>query len=506
MIKSKRIASNTLVLFARMFIITVINLYAVRLLIDGLGSKEDYGIYMAVAGVVLTSQFLISVLAVSVQRFYSFSIGEKKYDNLPEIFSASLNIVIIFSILIFFFFETVGHWFLMNYMIFPENRIDTVEWIFQFSILSLIFSFLQVPYSAAIFANEDIGYYAIISSIDCLMKLTAAFFVGKIDFDGLKFYGCCISLITFIVLLIYVLVARSHYQECNYRKVTKKNIYKQLLSFSGWTMYGTISAVVMIQGSSIMLNLFFGPLANAAYGIANRVYDGINSLTNSIQLAFRPSMIKAYAEKKSLYLDNLFYVNNKFLLFILISISLPLLVEMQTILDLWLHSVSEETVLFTRLFIIYSIILSLHNPITTIVQSTGKIRNYFLFVESLTILCVPLSWFLFERNFESYAVFVSMIFVGFCAHIVRLVCLSKICKDFSISKYLLKFIIPGFLVLLLAVIIALIIHFSIDNYLLRFMVSLLVVPLSTLITAYFFGISSFERQVFHIILHNFIKK
>ena len=503
--KSGRIATNTLVLFVRMFLIIVINLYAVRVVLQNLG-ETDYGVFNTIAGVVLTSTFLSHTLALSVQRFYSYAIGKQEGAYLREIFSASLLIVILLSLLILILFESVGIWFVDTQLIIPADRLPAARWIFQFALFSFILTLLQIPFIAAVFAHEDMGFYALISTIDCILRLLVAWLIGLTAADHLILYGGGLLGIAFLVFLSYVFIACRRYTECRFKKVKQKEVYKELLSFSGWTMYGNISGMAMIQGSTILLNVFFGPLANAAFAIANQIYNALGSLSNTVVLAFRPAMIKSYAEQKFDYLDGLFYVHNKALLYLQIAVCLPLVCEMPTILHWWLGDFSQEMVVFSRLFVVYVVGLVMNNPISTIIQATGHVKYYSLTVESITILSLPVAWLFFRLGYPSFTLFVVMIVICILAHLVRLICLHHYYPSFSYRQYIFTLIVPATICVLLSLLAVIPLHRSISSDVLRF---LSVVAVSTVVIslcAYFIGLNRDERSSVTRFVKHYIRR
>lgn len=491
--RSKRIASNTLVLFARMLIITCVNLYSVRWVLNGLGTI-DYGIFNAVAGVVTASSCISSVLALSTQRFYSYAMGQGNHEQLKEIFTVSLQIVAILSAIIIIIFELLGPWFVSAQLTIPAERLGAASWVLQFSLFSFIFTLLQIPFIGAIFSNENMGIYAIASTLDCIVKLFIAYMIGKTNADNLIFYGAAMMSEAFLLMVFYMLVAYHKYPECKYQKVKDKTLYKQLFAFSGWTFYGTISSMGMTQGSIVLLNIFFGPIINAAFNIANQIYNAINTLANTINIAIRPSMIKTYSSHNEVYLNKLFIIANKALLYLLIMFSIPLIFELEGILQLWLGNYTPEMVLFSRLYIIFTIILCLHNPITTIIQATGNIKKYILYVESLTILNVPICWIIFKMGMPSYLIFVIMISLGILAHIMRLIILNKANVGFKYKSYIFHFLLPGIAVILINSIIAYILHSHINNSMIRICTTFAVSPLFIIISTYFLGMNKTERE------------
>ena len=403
----KRITSNALVLFVRMLIVTIINLYSVRFVIKGLGG-EDYGIFNAVVGVVMTCSCVFPVLAISVQRFYSYAMGEGAWGRLREIFSASVNIIVFSLVVIIVLLETIGLFFIREKLQIPVERMEEAELIFHLAMVTFSFSYLQIPYTAALFAHENFGIYAGVSCLDCVLKFVVALFIGKVCFSGLTTYAVGLSVVSLCTWLCYV-VACSKYSECRYYMVRNHGIYKDLLSFSGWTMYGSFAGVGMIQGNNILLNVFFGPLANAAFGVAVNIYNAFTSLSNTVALPFRPQMIKSYAAGNFEYLRSLFFANNKFIIYLLSCIAIPLVFEMPMILDLWISKAFTEMSVFSSLFIVYAVLLSLHNPITILIQASGRIRTYHLVAESIMILCLPVTWVLFRMGMPAYVAFISMI-------------------------------------------------------------------------------------------------
>ncbi|WP_206081659.1 lipopolysaccharide biosynthesis protein [Hallella mizrahii] len=504
--KTKKIASNTIILFIRMMAIMVINLYAVRVVLNGLG-QEDYGIFNAIAGVVLTSTFISSSLAIAIQRFYSFALGQHQSDRLQSIFSASINIVVVLAVIIIVVFETAGIWFIEHRMTIPLYRMDAVHWLFQMALFTFTLSFLQIPFTASIFANEDMGYYAGISFLECIGRLLVALLIASAPLDRLMFYSSGLLLVALLTFSSYGALAIYKYGYCRYNKIKDKGIYKQLLSFSGWTIYGTFTGVGLIQGHAILLNMFFGPLANAAFSIANQAYNAFNTLSNSIVLAFRPAMIKAYSGEDKSYLDTLFQISNKFILYLLIAVSIPFICETREILYLWLgrHNTTELTVLMTRLFAVYCVCQTIHNPITIIIQATGKIKYYYSCVESVTVLAIPVSWLLFHLRFPVFFGFVSIIAFCIFAHGLRLAFLKHYYSSFNLCHYIMQFILPATIVAAAVLFITRyareLFHAESAGYLLQiFLVFATSVP-STLVLTYLLGLTHTEKQE----LRNYVK-
>lgn len=492
-IRSGRIASNTMLLFLRMLVVTVINLYAVRLVLSGLG-KVDYGIFNAVAGVVTSTAFISGVLALSVQRFYSYALGKGDGESSADIFSVSCNMIIVLSAVILLLFETVGLWFVCNYLTIPPGRMHATLLLYQLSLFSFVVSLFSIPYTAAVFAHEDMGIYAAISTADCALKLILAFLLGHCLIDRLEFYGGGLLAVSIAVLASYAIISRRRYRECRYGRVVNKGLYRKMTSFGGWTMLGSLSSTGMMQGNTILINVFFGPVANAAFAISQQINVAFNSLCSNAVIPLRPSMIKAYSAGEYGYLDRLFSAANKFLLYTLVAVALPLAAEMPFVLHAWLGHADAETVVFCRLIIVFTVAMSMQNPITVIIHASGHVREYHLPVECVTLMCVPITWGLYMAGLPVESVFWSMIGVCVAAHCVRLACLKRFYSRFSVSQYAMGLLLPGAVISAAAAGLAILIQRHMAGGIAEFIAVIIAIPVFTLALAYCFGLNAGERR------------
>ena len=268
--KSTRVAKNTILLYIRMMVVMLINLYTVRLVLNALG-VEDYGVYNVIAGVIIMLQSVSSVLSTATQRFYSYSIGENRPEYLKNIFSASINIYVLFSFLVIVLGETIGLWFVNTQLVIPTERMIAANYVYQFSIFSFVCTIIQVPYSAVTIAHEDMGIFAVISTLEAVLKLMFAWLLFIIPFDKLIFYGAFLFLIPVLSLILYMVIGHGKYAECHYQKKIERSLYKKMLSFSGWTLFSSLAGTGINQVNTILVNIFFGPVVNAARAIALQI-------------------------------------------------------------------------------------------------------------------------------------------------------------------------------------------------------------------------------------------
>ena len=495
-----RIATNSILLYLRMVFVMLLNLISVRLVLKGLG-VNDYGINDVVAGIITTLSSLTNVLSTATQRYYSISIGKGDFHRINQIFSSSLKIYIIFSFIVFILGESIGLWLIIHKLNIPLERMQAAFWVYQFSILSFIFSFLQIPYSSAVIAFEDMNYFAAISFLEAILKIIAAFLLTLIIGDRLVIYGLFLLFISFLVFVIYVAIGRKKYSECRYRKVKDGIHFKELITFSGWSLFGSLAGVGMNQIITILVNIFFGPVLNTARAISLQFNLAFTSLTASFLMAIRPQMISSYALGSFDYLNRLFGISNKIIFYSMLMMCLPLFVEMESVLRFWLNNAEPQTILLSRLIIIYAFIMALNNPISIIIQATGKVKEYHLAVEFITLSCVPISYLLFKTGFPVYSSYLAMIASALFAHVIRLICLKKFYFNFCYKTYISDFLLPALLILLLSISIAIVIIclIKIDFY--RILIIFVSSIFFVLLFFYFLGLNKNER----IVLQNFIQ-
>lgn len=489
-----KIAANTIVLFLRMFVLMVVNLYAVRLLLNGLG-QTDYGLFNTVAGVVTSTFFLSSILAFSVQRFYSIALGEGDNERFSSIYSSSLNIAVFSSVVIILLLETVGVWFIMNFLSIPAARFDVTLSVYHYSVFTLVFTFLQVPFLAAIYAHEDMNIFSLISTIEAILRLTAAWIAGRVMMDGLLLYGILLFVISVLITSAYAIVAVRKYSCCHYVKIRDRSIYSQLLSFSGWYTFGTMANTGMNQGNTILLNVYFGPIANAAFAVASQIQNAFNSLCNSMVLPFRPAMIKAYAEGNHRYVCRLFYANNKVICFFMILTGFPIISEMDVILDLWLGTYDNSTLVFARLTVVSVMLIAFHNPISIIMHAMGKVMQYHLPVETTILLCCPITWILFHCGMPSHVLYYVIIGLVVAAHALRLLCIRKHYVHFSLYEYIVSFLVPSMYVVIPGIVLICLTHYLFDAIYLRLLSSFILFPVA--ITILFYALCLDKEEKIH---------
>lgn len=371
----KRIAKNTIILYLRMLCTMFITLYSSRVILKALG-QDDFGLYNVVGGVVALLSFLRTSLTSSTQRFLSFEMERNDNQRLRSIFSTSIFTHISFCFIIILLAETVGLWFLNTQLNIPAGRLQAANWIYQFSIISLCTSTITSPYNADIISHEKMGYYAFVSIVEALLKLLLAYLLLFSNGDRLIFYGALMVFISFIDLLLNWLYCYIKYQETHLLLCFDKTMFKQIFSFSGWTILGQLAIIGTNQGTGILINIFHSVAANAAMGIAQQVNSALAGLTANFQKAFQPQITKSYAAGDYIYMNSLICQTAKISFFLLFITSLPIMMNIELLLNFWLTIVPHYTATFCILYVMASLMNAVSTPLWISIFATGKIRSY----------------------------------------------------------------------------------------------------------------------------------
>src|SRR5690554_2503108 len=416
---SKTIAKNTLLLYFRMFLVMGVTLYMSRIVLDQLG-VTDYGIYSLVGGIVALFGFLNSSMSSATQRYLAFDIGKKDEEKLQKTFSVTLTIHIVIAILILIVAESLGLWYLNNKVVLPPDRLFAANVVYQFSILTALIGIIQVPYDSLIIAYEKMNIYAYISIVEVGLKLGLVFLLVIYGGDKLIAYAVMMFLVSLIIRIAYQVYCRSKYK-FEYDKV----YFKELISYSGWNLFGGIASVSRGQGINIVLNIFFGTVVNAAYGLTLQVQGAVNQIVISFQQAVNPQIIKTYSEGNIERMHKLIIQSSKFSFLLMLFLVTPFLFNTDFILNIWLKNPPEHLELFIQLSLITILIDSISYPFRTGIQATGNIKAYQIIVGSLQILTIPISsfWLYFGGNPE--VVFYSIIILTFLSLLCRLYFIRK---------------------------------------------------------------------------------
>mgnify|MGYP001777914879 CR=1 FL=1 len=417
---NKRIAQNTLLLYVRMLFLMFISLYTSRVILQTLGI-EDFGIYNVVGGVISMLGFLTSSLGGASSRYITYDLGKGDMTAMKKTFGNILIIHLLLAGFIILIGETLGLWFMTTQLQIPEERANAAFWVYQFSILSSVLAIISVPYNACIIAHEKMSAFAYISIIDAILKLVIVYMLVVIPYDKLIIYSILYFGIQLFDRIIYGVYCRKHFEETRSKPYFDKKQFKEIFAFAGWTMNGNLAVIGYTQGLNILLNMFFGPVVNAARGVAVQVQNVARQFCGNFQMALNPQLTKSYATGDYPRMRDLLKVSSKFSFFLILLISLPIMIEAPLLLKWWLKTVPEHTVSFLRLILCSNLIVTLSNPIITSVYATGNVKKFQILEGTTLLTIIPISYLLLKFfHLPPEVVFLVHIIIEIIAQYIRI--------------------------------------------------------------------------------------
>lgn len=495
---TQRIVRNTMFLYVRMIITMLITLYTSRVILNVLG-VIDYGIYNLIAGIVVLLAFLQTAMTNASQRYITYELGKGDLESVKRIFSMSMTTHITISLFIFFLSETVGLWFINTHLNIPADRISVANWVYQLSILTFIVNIIRIPYNASIIAYENMSFYAYVSIVESVLKLLIVYILCVSSIDKLLLYAALLLGVSVVCVFIYKIYCCGKFSTCCYSFFWNKDLYWKLMSFSGWTMLGGISNVSAQQGGNIILNMYNGLISNAAFGIANQVSYAIYAFSSNFQIAFNPQITKLYAVGDSVRLNNLINKASLFSYYLMLLLAIPFMINMEMVLNLWLKNVPEYAVGFCQLMIVYQLIDAFQAPLNTLIFSTGRIRNYNIWLSLLIFCNIPLSLYLLSIGKSPYYVLGIRAGINLLTVIVRIVYVRYFI-NFPSVYYLLHVVLRILPVTVLAFIASFWVKENMNNEISGFIYTTVISILITAILIYLIGIGKIDRSYIHSVI------
>lgn len=491
---NKRIAKNTIALYIRMIVQMIIGLYTSRVILNALGIN-DFGIYNVVGSVVGMLNFINTSMSNATMRFITFEEGKGHVSKLNTVFCTSMNIHIVIAILTLIFLNSVGVWFLCNKMVVSPDRLNAAFWVLQFSIITCIVNIISVPYNACIIAHEKMEAFAFISMLQPVVTLGLALFLPFYHGDRLILYAVILMLVQIIIRVIYGQYCKRHFQETTYHFIWDKKTTMEMSKFAGWTLNGNIAWVGYSQGLNVLINMFGGPVVNAARGIAFTVQQKIMDFCNNFQIAVAPQITKTYSVGEYDNMHKLIIISSKFSFYLMLVLTLPIFIEIDEILRLWLKIVPEHTANFVRLILCCSVIDIFRNPMNTSIHATGNIKVFQLWEATTLLLIVPIAYAVLKNGYGAESVFIVQLIIFIVVQVERI---FIVCPRIHMAKmqYFNKLLLPSFKVLLISLFVPLLLLMIWpikEGALLQLFIYLLVIFLSTAGVVYLFGLSQQER-------------
>lgn len=490
---NKRIVKNTAFLYARMVLILLIGFYTSRVILQVLGAS-DYGISNVVAGFVALFSFLNATFSSTLQRFYNYEGGQRGEEGYTEVFSVGFRVHVALAVFVLILVEVIGIWYINKVMVLPAERLTAAHILFQFSVASMVVLIVQAPFSGAIIAMERMDFFAVVSIIDAVLRLGLIILLPYIPFDKLIIYGLIQLTISIIDITFYVVYSKKNFHFIKLKKGMEKRLLKEILSFSGWTLFGSFAFLAKGQGVNMLLNYFFGPVVNAARGLAHYCSGALNGFSNNIAMAFRPQLVGSYSLGNTKRTFSLLLTQSKICYCLVLMLAIPVILEIDLLLNVWLgKSVPQNTNLFAVLVILDSLVGVLNAPVTQVVYATGNVKAYQIGSAIVNILLIPTCWLFLYLGFDAWIVFVLTIVFSILCHIVCLIIMHNVFK-YHYKDYIKRIVIPCLVMSLLVPILPYCLYIVMDDSFGRLIIICLASCIVTCSMLYLFFLSKAEKS------------
>ena len=492
-LSNSRIAKNTLLLYFRMIILLIVSLYTCRIILDVLGI-ENYGLYNVVGGIVTVFTFLSSAMGNSTQRYITCALGKGNDTELKDIFGTTCLIHWLLAVIILILSETIGLWFFFHKMVIPPDRIQAAFWVFQASVVACMVSIISIPYNALVIAHEQMGTFALLSIFYTFAKLGIVFIVKWTLYDKLVMYAILLLVIQICDRLVYQFYCKRKFFESRDVAFRKTQVLKEMAGFAGWSILPYLATISYTQGLNILLNMFFGPTVNAAHAVAVQVQGVIKNFITNFQTAVSPQIIKSYVCNNQNRLHRLIFSSSKLSFYLLLCMALPVILEADYLLSIWLKDVPSHTTSFLRLIILATILDPLANPLCVANHATGKIRRFNVVESSICLAIIPVSYVFLKVGFAPESVFVIQFILSIIVQFAR-VAISRKQISFTYLDYWKQILGKVLVVSIVSPIIPYILYRSFPSDFWSFILVVVVSIICVCTSACYLGLNSYERNL-----------
>lgn len=489
----KRIAKNTLLLYARFLLMLFISLFTSRVILKALGFN-DFGLYNVVGGFVSLLAFFNSYISEGTSRFITFALGEEDSNKLKNIFSGALTLHVILAGLILLAAETVGLWYVQNKLNIQAGREDVALFVYQLSVITCCIGVMQTPFSACIMAHEDMNIYAYFSIFDVVMKLLIVYLLLVVNTDKLRMYAVfyfCVSLVTSSFYLVYCL---RKYDECRFHLNVDIPLYKKMFQYIGWKSVGAIAFTLNGQGVTVLLNMFFGTVINAARGVAGSVSNIVSQFVFNFQAAMQPQIVKHYANGEVSEMCRLVHYCAKYSSYLCMLFGIPIFIEADTVLKIWLGNVPPYAAMFVRLTIIQIMIQAIDFPVGYGINAVGKMALPNMTSSVVYLLILPLTYVALKLGANPTAAYAISIICYPCALLFDVWILHKY-AGLVVKHYFIDIVAKTTFFIIISGLVPMILHDTMHESFMRLCVVTMVSLLIACPLIYFKGLDTRARKV-----------
>lgn len=496
--KTKQVAKNTFFLYIRMIVVMLVTLYTSRVVLQALGFS-DYGIYNVVASIVVFLNFLQAALRNATFRYTTYEIGRGDNGRLNQVYSMAINSHLLLGVIVVILLELVGVWFLNTHLNIPKDRMYAANWVFQFSLITVFISIVRTPFESLILAYERMDFYAIISIVEVLFKLAIVYLLSIIFIDKLILYSILLAFITLFLSIGYYLYCKRVFYDCQYIIFWDNQLLLDFTRYSGWSLLVNGACMARSQCITFFFNIFLGLIANAALGIANQIINALNMFVTNFTQAFNPQIVKSWASSEYDYFMRIIYISSKLSYYLLLLVCIPVIVNIDFILQLWLGDYPEYTDVYIETIVFYYLVEAMQTPLVTAVHATGKLKQHQIIISSVVFAFIPISYFLLRLGYSgTYVLGLNAVTNLLCA-IARVLIMRNLI-NLDLNQYTKIVLRPIVLVSFISLLVVVFFKYTSEDNWQSFIVSCILSVIAVIISSYYLGIDKQERHALNLLL------
>ena len=501
---NKRIARNSLFMSLRMVFVLSLTFYATRAILEKLG-EVDYGIYVLVGGFVSLFSFLNMSVSNGIQRFYNYELDRNGTKGACRVYNTALRIQLLAAILLLVVIEVAGVWYINHKMVIPADRMEASLWAFHYSVIGFTFTILQAPYSAAVMAHERMDFYALVSVLDAFLKLGIVFMLPFINYDSLATYAALYASINLLNLFLYAFYAKWYFPEIEFRKLIDRNLFRSMISFSGWNIFGSFSGIMKEYGINLIINLFTNPVVIAARGVAAQVNAGLMAFVSNIIIPVRPQVVQSYANQNYDRTLRLTYGVSRVTSCVIALITLPIIFDAHFILYLWLgDKIPEYTESFVIIVILISFVNNLNSAVSGVIHASGHMMLYQTVSSSVSLMCIPTAYLLLKYGYSpNYALLMVLLWTTISQYVSLLI--MKRVISFTLTSYMKEVLWPLIKTIALSAVIPAIIHYNMEEGWARFLLTSSSCLVMSTLCSYLFALQPTEKEMIKEYIRKIVK-
>lgn len=488
-----KVAFNTIVLYVKILLTMAISLITVPMVLHALG-QSDYGLYNLIGGIIAMLAFLNNSMSVATQRYMSVAMGQGDLERINRVFNVNIKLHIVLGLIVVFGLELLGL-FIFNKLNIEADSIWRARIIYQFLIVTTFIHILTVPFNGVINAREDMVVFSIIGVIDSILVLVVAASLSRLSGDKLLFYGFGMMIVPFVSFVLTFVFVRRAYPEyrIDFKQYSDKSLYKETVGFAGWNLFGAVALMGRNQGTAIIINLFLGTIANAAYGIANQINGAMGQFTSTFQKAINPQLMKSEGMNNRQRMHRISFISSKIGVLAISFFAIPLILEMPEVLLLWLkQDIPPYSIQLSQLILILSIITQYSSGLMSSIQATGRIRDYQIVMSLIILFSLPVSYFILKSGHPIYFVIAGFVVLEVISLIVRLL-FSKRITDLVVSDYLKQVLYPTTVIITISTLVGLLPHLLMEQSILRLVITGIAYAFTFVLVFWFLGLDKQQR-------------